>query len=64
MEKITKEELLAELKLDGISIDDLAKVSGGNVTPCPVGVDIEEYKFCMKRCLLSGFEYEECLDRC
>ncbi|MDO5446116.1 MAG: hypothetical protein Q4F31_10920 [Eubacteriales bacterium] len=43
MEKITKEELLEELKLNGVSDEDLAKIAGGE--------DASIWEQCMQLCL-------------
>ena len=45
MENITKEELLEELKLSGMTDEDLAKIAGGD------GFDPEAYRTCMKSCV-------------
>ncbi|MDO5446108.1 MAG: hypothetical protein Q4F31_10875 [Eubacteriales bacterium] len=58
MEKITKEELLEQLKLNALSDEDLSNVSGG-------GYEVEMInKKCYKNCLDSELTSEQCMAKC
>ncbi|MDO5446111.1 MAG: hypothetical protein Q4F31_10890 [Eubacteriales bacterium] len=59
MEKITKEELLEQLKLNGVNNEDLSKIAGGEE---PVNDPCMD-NGCMEMCLKKQ-SWNECLKTC
>ena len=64
MEKISKEELLEKLGLQGLSDEDLEKVVGGEED---WSGEIDESKIdveCMKKCMKSFKDLYKCMKQC
>ncbi|MDO5445998.1 MAG: hypothetical protein Q4F31_10310 [Eubacteriales bacterium] len=49
MEKITKEELLEQLNLSGVSDEDLEKIAGGEVDECTAKA-MAKFTYCRNVC--------------